>query len=53
MEDNKNKITFTVNEIAEILNVHPETVRRMIRDGRIKALREKKGRASIISKNDL
>lgn len=30
---------FTVDEVAEQLRVHPETVRRWLREGRLKGLR--------------
>jgi excisionase family DNA binding protein len=33
----KNKQTFTIEEAAELLSCHPETVRREIRIGRLKA----------------
>jgi len=49
----RNQTTFTVQEAAEILGYHPETVRRMIRDGRLKAARGAGGRGSVISRADL
>ncbi len=33
----KNKRTFTIEDAAELLSCHPETVRREIRNGRLKA----------------
>ena len=38
-----NKTLYTVNEIAEILGLHPKTVQRFIREGKLKA--NKIGRA--------
>jgi excisionase family DNA binding protein len=31
--------TLTVEEVAELMGVHPETVRRWVRDGRLQAMR--------------
>jgi excisionase family DNA binding protein len=42
---------YTVGEIAEILDLHPKTVRRLIREGRIRA--RKIGREWRIRKDDL
>jgi excisionase family DNA binding protein len=45
------KITFTVPEAAEILSCHHTTIRRAVKEGRLKAA--KVGRVVKISKNDL
>ena len=34
-----NKLTLTINEVAEKLSISPWTVRRMVTDGRLKATR--------------
>lgn len=46
----EDKESFNTQEISEILNVHPETIRRMIRDGEIAAERE--GREYRISREE-
>jgi excisionase family DNA binding protein len=42
---------YTVSEIAQILDLHPKTVRRLIRDGRVRA--RKIGREWRVTKEDL
>ena len=42
---------YTVNQLAEILDLHPKTVQRFIREGKIKA--RKIGRQWRVSKEDL
>ena len=44
------KMLYTVNEIAEILELHPKTVQRFIREGKLKA--QKIGRAWKIHVDD-
>ena len=46
-----NKTTYTVDEAADVLNCHPQTIRRAIRNGSLKAA--KVGRGLSISKFDL
>jgi excisionase family DNA binding protein len=38
---------YRVRDVADVLGVHPETVRRLIRDGRLDAVRE--GRALLVT----
>lgn len=45
------KTTYTVEEVAELLNCHPQTIRRAIRKGNLKAA--KIGRSLSISRLDL
>lgn len=42
---------YTIEEVAEKLRMHPESVRRLIRQGKIKA--SKGGNKWLISPNDL
>jgi excisionase family DNA binding protein len=53
MKNLETQTSFSAQEAAQILGVHPETVRRMIRTGRLRAARGRRGRASIISRMDL
>ncbi len=46
-----NKTLYSVNEIAEILGLHPKTVQRFIREGKLKA--HKIGRSWKVSIDDL
>lgn len=41
--------TYTISELAVFFRVTPETVRRMIRSGEIKALRTGRGRRIIVT----
>lgn len=43
----------TVEQLSEVFNVHPETVRRWIRSGKLKANQTGKGRLKQISISDL
>jgi excisionase family DNA binding protein len=45
------KTVFQLEEVAELLGVHPESVRRWIRAGKLKAM--KAGRQYLISRTDL
>ena len=47
----KTKLVFHVEEIAELLGVHPESVRRWIRSGKLKSA--KAGREHLVSRVDL
>jgi excisionase family DNA binding protein len=47
----KAKTTYTVEEAADVLNCHPQTIRRSIRNGGLKAA--KVGRGLTISRLDL
>jgi excisionase family DNA binding protein len=47
------KTTYSTAEVAEILGVHVETVRRWIRDGKLRAARGTQGRPSTISRAEL
>ncbi len=47
----KDKLVFQPDEIAELLGVHPESVRRWIRAGKLKAA--KAGRYLLISRAEL
>ena len=47
----KNKMVFQLEEVAGLLGVHPESVRRWIRAGKLKAA--KAGRQYLISRADL
>lgn len=38
LEDNRNPL-YSVREVADALGVHPETIRRLIHDGRLDAVR--------------
>jgi len=44
---------YTVNQIAELLKTNPETVRRWIRDGKLKASKESKKTGNIVTENAL
>lgn len=46
-----NRTTFTLAEAARLLNCHPETLRRAIRDGSLRAARL--GRGYRLSRSDL
>lgn len=43
----------TVEQLSELFNVHPETIRRWIRSGKLKANQTGKGRLKQISVSDL
>ena len=45
------KMTYTVDEAAEVLNCHPQTLRRAVRNGSLQAA--KVGKAFTISRSDL
>lgn len=45
--------TFSVKEIAELLNTNPETVRRWIRDGKIEATQSSKKEGNVVSEDAL
>ena len=47
----KDKVTFSLAEAAEILGLHKEYLRRKIKDGSLKAM--KTGKQYIISRPDL
>lgn len=47
------KSIYNVNDISVILGVHPETVRRWIRDGKLKATQDSRKEGNIILKIDL
>ena len=44
---------YTVNEIAELLNTNPETVRRWIRNNKLHATQNSKHEGNVISKESL
>lgn len=43
--------TFTLTEVSTLLGLHPESVRRYIKDGKLKAA--KTGKQYLISRSDL
>jgi excisionase family DNA binding protein len=45
--------TYSVKEIAELLNTNPETVRRWIRDNKLKATKNSNKEGSVISEAEL
>ena len=45
--------TYTVKEITQIVHTNPETVRRWIRDGKLKAIKDPKTGENIITEADL
>lgn len=45
--------TFTVKEVAEMLNTNPETVRRWIRAGKLKSEKKSRKSGNVITDNDL
>jgi excisionase family DNA binding protein len=45
--------TYSVKEIADILNTNPETVRRWIRSGKLKAVQESRKGGSVITEQML
>lgn len=45
--------TYTVNQIAEILNINPETVRRWIRSKKLQAVQTSKKVGNIVSESEL
>ena len=47
----KDKMVFQLDEVAELLGVHPESVRRWIRAGKLSAA--KTGKQYLISRSDL
>lgn len=51
MAVDKSKLVFTVEEVAEILGMHPESIRRWIQRGKLKAA--KTGKQYLISRVDL
>ena len=47
------KTVYNVNDISVILSVNPETVRRWIRDGKLKATQDSRKEGNVIFKKDL
>lgn len=45
--------TFSVKEIAEMLNMNPETVRRWIRSGKLEAIRDSRKEGNIVTEQML
>ena len=45
--------TYSVKQIAEMLNTNPETVRRWIRDNKLKAVQTSKKTGNVITEEDL
>ena len=45
--------TFSVKEIADLLEINPETVRRWIRDGKLKSVQISRKKGNKIAKDDL
>lgn len=45
--------TFSVKQIAEMLNTNPETVRRWIRDGKMKAVQVSRKNGNIVTEAEL
>lgn len=50
---NMEKLTFTIQEAAELLSCHPDTIRRAIRSGKLKAAAFGKKKGFRISRADL
>ena len=45
--------TYSVKEIADMLNTNPETVRRWIRSGKLEAIRESRKSGNVVTKSML
>ena len=45
--------TYSVKEIAEMLNTNPETVRRWIRSGKLEAIQESRKGGNVVTKQML
>lgn len=45
--------TYSVKEIADMLNTNPETVRRWIRSGKLEAIQESRKRGNVVTKSML
>ena len=44
---------YTVSQIADLLKTNPETVRRWIRDGKLKASKDSNKTGNVVTENDL
>ena len=45
--------TYSVKEIADMLNTNPETVRRWIRSGKLEAIQESRKGGNVVTKSML